>query len=131
MKPSSAIQRAFEVDLDPAVDDALQRHPVGQPGDCALRQGLVDGESVEAAGNAHRAQQGHHTSSTRIRELRHLEKELKALREQCVNAREAEHCGILNELVQASSLTGVRSASAHVSGPHDTRERQRHSSTLG
>jgi Cd(II)/Pb(II)-responsive transcriptional regulator len=68
--------------------------------------------------------------ATRIRELRQLEKQLKALREQCVDVREAEHCGILNELVQASSTTGVRSARAHVSGPHGTRNRRRHSSTL-
>ncbi|MDP1532695.1 MAG: Cd(II)/Pb(II)-responsive transcriptional regulator, partial [Rubrivivax sp.] len=68
--------------------------------------------------------------ATRIRELRQLEKQLKALREQCVDVREAEHCGILNELVQASSATDVRSASAHVTGSHGTRNRRRHSSTL-
>ncbi len=66
----------------------------------------------------------------RIRELRQLEKQLKALRERCMDVRAAEHCGILNELVQASSVTGVRSASAPMSGSHGTRNRRRHTSTL-
>jgi Cd(II)/Pb(II)-responsive transcriptional regulator len=56
--------------------------------------------------------------ATRIRELRQLDRQLKALREQCAGVRHAEHCGILNELMQSSSPTGVRSASAHVSGVH-------------
>lgn len=68
--------------------------------------------------------------AARIRELRQLEKQLKALREQCVGVRDAEHCGILNELAQASSVRGVSSASAHVSGSHGTRDRRRHASTL-
>lgn len=68
--------------------------------------------------------------ATRIRELRQLEKQLKALRQQCVDVREAEHCGISNELVQAASATGVRLASAHVTGSHGTRNRRRSSSTL-
>ena len=57
-----ALQRdpaAFEADLDPAVDDALRRQPVGEAGDRALLQGLVDREAVESARDAHRAQQGH------------------------------------------------------------------------
>lgn len=57
--------------------------------------------------------------ASRIRELRQLEKQLKALRAQCVGARRAESCGILNELVLASSPTGVRPVSAHVSGTHN------------
>jgi Cd(II)/Pb(II)-responsive transcriptional regulator len=68
--------------------------------------------------------------ATRVRELRQLEKQLNALREQCAGVRDAAHCCILNELVQASSATGVRSASAHVTGSHGTRNRRRHSSTL-
>jgi Cd(II)/Pb(II)-responsive transcriptional regulator len=67
--------------------------------------------------------------AARIGELRQLEKKLKALREQCAGVREAEHCGILNELVQSSSPTGVRSASAHVSGTHGNRSRRGHGST--
>jgi len=39
---------------------------------------------------------GHVT--TRIRELRQLERQLKALRDQCRTPRDAAHCGILNEL---------------------------------
>lgn len=57
-----ALQRdpaAFQADLDPAVDDALRRQPVGQAGDRTLLQRFVDGEAVEAAGDAYRAQQGH------------------------------------------------------------------------
>ncbi len=38
--------------------------------------------------------------ATRIRELRQLEKQLKALREQCAGVHDAAHCGILNGLAQ-------------------------------
>lgn len=67
--------------------------------------------------------------AARIRELRQLERQLKALREQCVGFRDAEHCGILNELVQSSSPTGVRSANAHVSGVHGRRAQRGRRST--
>ncbi len=56
--------------------------------------------------------------ATRIRELRQLEKQLKALRGQCAGVQEAAHCGILHELAQSVSPPGVRLASAHVSGAH-------------
>jgi Cd(II)/Pb(II)-responsive transcriptional regulator len=60
--------------------------------------------------------------ATRIRGLRQLEKQLKALRAQCVGASDAAHCGILNQLVQVSSAAGtgtdVQPASAHVPGAH-------------
>ena len=60
--------------------------------------------------------------ATRIRELRQLEKQLKALREQCAGVREAAQCGILNELVQASSAPVVaasaKAAGHHVGGSH-------------
>ncbi|MES2990606.1 MAG: Cd(II)/Pb(II)-responsive transcriptional regulator [Pseudomonadota bacterium] len=62
--------------------------------------------------------------ATRIRELRELEKQLKALREQCTGTSESAHCGILNGLTQASSPTGVRPASAHVLGAHGGRGRR-------
>lgn len=42
-------------DLDPAVDDVARRQPVSQPGDRAALQLLVNGEAMEAAGNAQRA----------------------------------------------------------------------------
>jgi Cd(II)/Pb(II)-responsive transcriptional regulator len=67
--------------------------------------------------------------ATRIRELRQLERQLKALREQCAGVRHAEHCGILNELMQSSLPTGVRSASAHVSGVHGKRTHRGRNST--
>lgn len=43
--------------------------------------------------------------AVRISELRNLQKELKALREQCGAAREAAFCGILNGLETASRKT--------------------------
>ena len=64
--------------------------------------------------------------ATRIRELRQLEKQLRALREQCAGVREAAHCGILNELTQSALPTGGKSASAHVPGCHGTRTRRGH-----
>ena len=57
--------------------------------------------------------------ATRIRELRQLQVQLKALREQCASPRDAAHCGILHELAQASA--GTRPAAAgveHVHGAH-------------
>ena len=41
--------------------------------------------------------------SRRIKELRALEKELKELRAQCGEAREAQECGILEGLARASN----------------------------
>lgn len=43
--------------------------------------------------------------STRIRELRQLEKQLKALRQRCDDARPAERCGILAGLAEASQAS--------------------------
>ena len=57
--------------------------------------------------------------ATRIRELRQLEKQLKALREQCSGVHEAAQCGILNELVEASALPrGSKSTVQHVAASH-------------
>jgi Cd(II)/Pb(II)-responsive transcriptional regulator len=67
--------------------------------------------------------------ATRIRELRQLEKHLKALREQCAGAQEAAQCGILNGLKRSASPTGGRSVSAHVTGSHGTRSHQGRAST--
>ncbi len=66
--------------------------------------------------------------ASRIRELRQLEKQLKALREQCVDVLEAQHCGILNGLTQLALPTGGRTVSAHVRGSHSLRRSQRGSS---
>lgn len=63
--------------------------------------------------------------AARIRELRQLEKQLKALREQCGDPRDAAQCGILKELVHASAPTAVRSASTHVPSAHQAGARTR------
>lgn len=59
--------------------------------------------------------------AARIRELRQLETQLKALQAQCAEVRDAGHCGILNGLAKASAPAAVRSAHAHVSGTHGER----------
>jgi Cd(II)/Pb(II)-responsive transcriptional regulator len=59
--------------------------------------------------------------ATRIRELRQLERQLKALREQCAGIQTAAQCGILDGLARSASPKGRRSASAHVPGAHRTR----------
>ncbi len=58
--------------------------------------------------------------ATRIRELRQLEKQLKALREQCAGVQGAAQCGILNELTHAATVSRQRSAAGaeHVQGSH-------------
>ena len=57
--------------------------------------------------------------ATRIRELRQLERQLKALRDQCGAPRDAAHCGILNELTQAASKpVEGRAHAEHVEGSH-------------
>ncbi|MDR3369271.1 Cd(II)/Pb(II)-responsive transcriptional regulator [Rhodoferax sp.] len=55
----------------------------------------------------------------RVRELRQLEKQLKSLRDACLCAREAQHCGILNELTVISQKPAVAHGSkGHVHGAH-------------
>jgi len=58
----------------------------------------------------------------RIKELRALERQLKALREQCVEIQQAAHCGILTELSAASRAQATqaspRAAPGHVHGAH-------------
>lgn len=67
--------------------------------------------------------------ATRIRGLRQLEKQLKALRDQCVGVHDAAHCGILNGLAQSASPTGGGAAGAHVPGSHGARGRPAPTST--
>ena len=59
--------------------------------------------------------------SHRIKELKALEKELKTLRLQCTNSRQARGCAILSTLENAA-LQGVGAAGAdqagHVHGAH-------------
>jgi Cd(II)/Pb(II)-responsive transcriptional regulator len=61
--------------------------------------------------------------ATRIRELKALEKQLKALREQCLGGRAAADCGILSGLEAAARRepphpTAHRGHEAHVHGTH-------------
>lgn len=57
--------------------------------------------------------------SRRIKELRALEKELKELRAQCGESREAQECGILEGLARASN-TLKKPARQHLKGVHGT-----------
>ena len=61
--------------------------------------------------------------ATRISELKQLQKQLKALREQCSEAVDGANCGILRGLAQSALPTGARSAGAHVPGAHRRRTR--------
>jgi len=55
----------------------------------------------------------------RIRELRSLEKQLKALRETCMGSQDAGHCGILNELTEiARNPVSSAGREGHVHGAH-------------
>ncbi len=69
--------------------------------------------------------------ATRIRELRQLERQLKALHEQCGRVVDAANCGILNGLAQSAFPTGVQSGDAHVPAAHGGRRGSRRSSTHG
>ena len=58
----------------------------------------------------------------RVTELKAMEKRLKELRRQCVNAQAAKHCGILKELAQtAGSRVGKENRASHINGPHARR----------
>lgn len=54
----------------------------------------------------------------RIQELRALEKELKRLRAQCGEAREAGACGILEGLSRASNVPKTPRGPSHLKGVH-------------
>lgn len=59
--------------------------------------------------------------ASRIQELQLLEAQLRALREQCLVARDAAHCGILQELTQApapGAPANTGHGAAHVHGAH-------------
>jgi Cd(II)/Pb(II)-responsive transcriptional regulator len=63
--------------------------------------------------------------ATRIRELRQLERQLEALREQCAGIHETAHCGILNELSHAAAVPAgpgaVEAPGRHLGGAHARR----------
>lgn len=56
--------------------------------------------------------------AARIRELRLLEKQLKALRAQCAESSAAGCCGILKELSTEVSATAENSVRRHIHGAH-------------
>ncbi|MBI2750480.1 MAG: Cd(II)/Pb(II)-responsive transcriptional regulator [Burkholderiales bacterium] len=60
--------------------------------------------------------------AARVRELRSLDKELRALRDLCGVVQDAGHCGILNELSNATRSRTPRPAS-HVGQVHTTHAR--------
>lgn len=63
----------------------------------------------------------------RIRELRHLEKQLKSLRETCIGGQDSQHCGILNELNEiAKKPVSSGGREGHVHGTHSGSKRHRH-----
>ena len=59
---------------------------------------------------------GHVTQ--RIRELRVLEKDLKALRERCSSPHPIDECGILNQLDAAAAKGTTPSPRRHIRGAH-------------
>ncbi len=61
--------------------------------------------------------------ATRLRELRQLQRQLKALRAQCAGVHDAAHCGILSGLVDAGGAAKLPPERAHVPGAHGRRPR--------
>ena len=60
----------------------------------------------------------------RMRELRKLDRELRALRDLCAEARDAGHCGILNELSN-TARPAARHRISHVGQVHGKPAKQR------
>lgn len=75
-------------------------------GDCAGVNELIDTHMAHVA--------------ARIKELRTLERQLKELRETCIEARETNQCGILAELSARPrrAISRSKSASGHIGGTH-------------
>lgn len=62
----------------------------------------------------------------RVTELKAMEKRLKGLRRQCIQARAAKDCGILNELTQAAHGPLLKEPHhGHLSGTHAQERRSR------
>ena len=65
----------------------------------------------------------------RVVELKAMEKQLKELRRQCIQARAAKDCGILNELTQAAHSPLLKEPRrGHMSGTHAQGRRSRRES---
>lgn len=88
--------------LDMALDEirALLALRDGPADDCAEVNGLLDAHIDHVA--------------QRIRELRDLQKDLKALRARCTSPHPIADCGILNELTQAASTSPAAPRRLHV-----------------
>lgn len=96
--------------LDMSLDEirVLLRWQAEPGADCGAVNALVD-EHI-------------HHIATRIRELRALERQLKALRARCRQASDTAHCGILAGLSHADAPPpGAAPPHRHVGGPHGRR----------
>ena len=84
--------------LDMSLDEvrALLRFKDAPGADCGEVNALLDEHIVHV--------------STRIKELRLLEKQLKELRQRCGEVRQAEQCGILTGLAEAAQDSGLPAA---------------------
>ena len=61
--------------------------------------------------------------ATRIRELKRLEKDLLALRQQCDGVGDAAHCAVLKDLAQSALPTAAKSSGVQVPGSHHRHRR--------
>ena len=98
--------RALDMNLDEV--RILLKFRDGAEGDCGEVNALLD----EHIGHV----------QERIRELRSLDKDLRALRELCKKAQDPSRCGILNGLSNATGAGASRPAS-HVGHVHKARPR--------
>lgn len=62
--------------------------------------------------------------AARIRELRQLDKQLRALRARCEGPHQVAECGILSGLAQPPQAPARRRRSGHVAGTHDAAPRR-------
>jgi Cd(II)/Pb(II)-responsive transcriptional regulator len=100
--------RALDMNLDEI--RVLLRFRDAPVGDCGEVNALLD----EHIGHV----------QERMKELRNLDKDLRALRVLCTEAQEASRCGILNGLSNAA-LTGASRPASHVGHLHGATSAQR------
>lgn len=98
------IRHCRALDMTLAEIRELLRLQQAPGGDCAEVDALLD-EHIEHV-------------TVRIRELRLLQRDLRALREQCAAPRDVAHCGILNGLAQGPAEAEAANHAAHVGGAH-------------